>query len=686
MNQQTEFMFQQALQALQNGNAKYGESILLGLLKSSPKYFPALHVMGLSRAMAEDHLGALQYLQKAAKINSLDAGLQYNLAKAYGALERHQESLPHHVQATKLAPQNPEAWLNYGRSLSFLKKYPEAIKANEECLRLNPNYFEAYINLGMVFVTKGEYSKAFEYCQQAIKLQPASCKAWVKFAEVLLGLYRYDEAAFASKRAIELDPTSCEAYTVGGMANSDLHQFQDALTLFEKALSINPDQEYLLGRIVNMKRQIASWENLDSLTSQLISDIRLGKKVCSPGSALVFDDSADLQGLAAQIWVRDMLGATTQRSIARKTNAEEKIRLAYFSSDFRGHPVGELMQNVVELHDRSKFHVLGFFLNQKTGDEIEINLEHLFDESINISDLSDEEARDLVDSYSIDIAVDLNGYTDGNKLKLFAERIAPIQVNYLGYAGTMGCDFFDYIVADRCIIPEDKQAQFSETVAYMPDCFFPPPSLILGESVNDIPSRASQGLPENAFVFACFNNIFKISPAIFAIWMKLLKAVPNSILWISSSRPEIVENFRRYAQAEGVAPDRLIFAGRVTSKGEHLQRIRNADIFLDTPNYNAHTTAAEFLSVGVPVLTLLGNTFAGRVAQSQLLTLGLPELIANSKEEYFNKALEFASDRARLTQVKERLQLLRTSSPFFDIAAYVKNLESLYLQMQNRQN
>ena len=685
MNQQTEFMFQQALQALQNGNAKYGESILLGILKSSPKYFPALHVMGLSRAMAEDHIEALKYLQKAAKINSLDAGLQYNLAKAYSALERHQESLPHHVQATKLAPQNPEAWLNYGRSLSFLKKYPEAIKANEECLRLNPNYFEAYINLGMVLLTRGEYSKAFEYCQQAIKLQPTSYDAWVKFAGVLLGLYRYSEALIASERAIELDPTSCEAYIVGGIANSELHQFQTALTLFEKALSINPSEEYLLGRIVNMKRQIASWDNLDLLTEQLIGDIRLGKKVCPPGSTLVFDDSADLQSLAAQIWVKDKLGAISQRSVTKKTGTEKKIRLAYFSSDFREHPVGELMQKIIELHDRSKFIVMGFFLNQKTGDAVERNLDGLFDESIHISDLSDADAEKLVDSYSIDIAIDLNGYTDGNKMQLFANRVAPIQVNYLGYAGTMACDFFDYIVADKWVIPEDKQSQFYENVAYMPDCFFPPPSFMLDDGINDIPSRASQGLPDNAFVFACFNNVFKISPFIFVIWMRLLKAVPNSILWISSSRTEVVENFRKYAEAEGVAPDRLIFADRVSSKADHLQRIRNADIFLDTPNYNAHTTAAEFLSVGVPVLTLSGNTFAGRVAASQLLTLGLPELIASSKEDYFNKALDLATDQAKLNQIKERLQCLRTSSPLFDISAYVKNLESLYLKMQDLQ-
>ncbi|ANI98738.1 hypothetical protein A8O14_00655 [Polynucleobacter wuianus] len=685
MNQQTEFMFQQALQALQNGNVKYGESILLGLLKSSPKYFPALHVMGLSRARAEDHLGALQYFQKAVKINSSDAGLQYNLAKAYSALDRHRESLPHHVQATKLAPQNPEGWLNYGKSLSFLKRYSEAISNYEESLRLNPNYFEACINLGMVFIAQGEFLKAFEYCQHAIKLQPASYEAWVKFAGVLLSLYRYGEAVIASERAIELDPTSCEAYIVGGMANAELHQIPIALTLFERALSINPNEDYLLGRIVNMKRQIASWENLESLTRQLINDIKFGKKVCPPGSTLVFDDSAELQSLAAQIWVQDKLGLVTQRSIARKKGTNEKIRLAYFSSDFREHPVGELMQKIIELHDRSKFHVLGFFLNQKSGDGVERNLESLFDESINISELSDVEAEKLIDSHNIDIAIDLNGYTDGNKTQLFAKRVAPIQVNYLGYAATMGCNFFDYIIADKNAIPEDKQAQFSEVVAYMPDCFFPATFDVLGEDSDDIPSRVSQGLPADGVVFACFNNIFKISPAIFTIWMKLLKAVPDSVLWISSARPETVQNFRTYAQVQGVAPERLIFADRVPSKADHLRRIRNVDLFLDTPNYNAHTTAAEFLSVGVPVLTLSGNTFAGRVAESQLLTLGVPELIAKSEEEYLNKALDFATDQTRLNQIKEKLQILRMSSPLFNIAAYVKNLEILYLQMQNRQ-
>jgi predicted O-linked N-acetylglucosamine transferase (SPINDLY family) len=267
-------------------------------------------------------------------------------------------------------------------------------------------------------------------------------------------------------------------------------------------------------------------------------------------------------------------------------------------------------------------------------------------------------------------------------MSLFSKKLAPIQINFLGYAGTSGAAFFDYLIADEVVIPSEYKNSYSEQVLHLPDSFFPINNALKLKDLDLMPSRASQGLPNNGFIFGCFNNAYKITPAIFEIWMNLLREAPNSVLWLSQMPIKTIDNLKKEAQKQGIEPDRLIFASRVPGRKEHLSRLRLMDLFLDTPNYNAHATAADALLSGVPVLTLLGNTYAGRVAASQLTAAGLPELIVHSEEQYFAKAMGLVNNPQNLAALRQRLENNQETAPLFNTNQYVKNLEELFKKLQ----
>jgi predicted O-linked N-acetylglucosamine transferase (SPINDLY family) len=356
--------------------------------------------------------------------------------------------------------------------------------------------------------------------------------------------------------------------------------------------------------------------------------------------------------------------------------SNQKIRIGYFSSDFKQHPVGILMENILHLHDRTAFEFYGFFLNKKTLDPVEIAINRLFDSAHDLFGMTDKDAYALISQHQLDIAIDLNGHTSGARTALFSHRLAPIQVNYLGYAGTSGADFFDYLIADPVVIPQSDHAFFTEKIAYLPDSFFPVDTSIT--DFGDLPSRNSQSLPDNGFIFACFNNAYKIQPEIFRCWMHLLKSVENSVLWLTTPSKKAIKNLQAACEDLGVDSSRLIFAKREAERKDHLSRLRLADLFLDTPHCNAHATCADALWAGVPVLTQVGSTFAGRVAASQLQALGMVDCIAASSEAYTEKAIELALNPGLLQSVRNRLSQNSKTMPLFDSKLYVRNLENVY--------
>jgi predicted O-linked N-acetylglucosamine transferase (SPINDLY family) len=334
------------------------------------------------------------------------------------------------------------------------------------------------------------------------------------------------------------------------------------------------------------------------------------------------------------------------------------------------------MENILKLHDRTSFEFYGYFLNKKTLDPVEISINRLFDSAHDLFGMTDKDAHALISQHQLDIAIDLNGHTSGARTALFSHRLAPIQVNYLGYAGTSGASYFDYLIADPIAIPKSDQPFFTEKIAYLPDSFFP-----VDTSITDfglLPSRESQGLPSSSFIFACFNNAYKIQPEIFRCWMNLLHSVEGSVLWLTTPSNKAIKNLQAACEDLGVDSSRLIFAKREAERKDHLSRLRLADLFLDTPQYNAHATCADALWAGVPVLTQVGSTFAGRVAASQLHALGMADCIVESIEAYTKKAIELALNPALLQLVRGRLAQNSKTMPLFDSKLYVKNLENTY--------
>ena len=423
--------------------------------------------------------------------------------------------------------------------------------------------------------------------------------------------------------------------------------------------------------------KICSWSGLAESLEDISQKVAANEKVTHPFPLLALNDDALLHKKSSEIYIQSRYPFNPVLEPILKRPQSQKIRVGYFSADFQNHPVAFLIAELFELHDRSQFEIYGFSL-VKAADEMSRRLQLAFDYSIEAQGMSDIEIAQLSRSLNIDVAVDLTGFTQDARTGIFAHRAAPIQINYLGYPGTMGADYMDYIIADKTLISPQSQQSYSEKVVYLPNSYQANDRKRLISDRQFI--RQELGLPENGFVFCCFNNNFKILPATFEGWMRILKAVEGSVLWLFQDNSWAVENLKKEAEKQGITPDRLVFAERLPLP-EHLARHRKADLFLDTFPYNAHTTTSDALWAGLPVLTLMGGSFASRVAASLLNAVGLPELITSTQEEYEALAIELAMNTKKLADIKLKLANNYLTAPLFDTPLFTKNLEEAYLKM-----
>jgi len=672
-------LVQQMLLDFQNQRLEPAERMAQSILRINPKDLVALQVQGLVMAMGGRIAEAVAPLSKAAQLDPKNPELLTNLAKAQHGASFFAEAIQTFEKLKRLIPNNPQILTDMGTAYAKLKQYDKASNCYDRALELQPDYFLAWSNRGNLLSDLSYAAEALESYEKALQLNPNYPEAWTNYGNAFFDLGRFEDARLAHERALAIDPNYGEAWSNHGNALLELKRGEEAYESYQKAFSLKPSHPYLMGQFLASKLTSCIWDEAEPSVSQML-DLVAGSHAASiPFPLLQTPASLEIQKRCAQIFVADRFPSMNAKAIPLpQKNPGEKIRIGYFSSDFKDHPVGILMENLIRLHDHDRFEVYGFFLNQKSGDAVEGRLIDSFDKTFNLFGLNDPAAKDLVVEQKIDMAIDLNGHTAGARTGLFAKKIAPIQVNYLGYAGTSGADFYDCLIADAVAIPPEHHAHYTEKIAYLPHSFFPVDTSIAPEQFGDLPTRSSQGLPGTGFIFACFNNSYKISPEIFTVWMELLQQVPGSVLWLSKASNKAMENLQKEAQVRGVDPSRLVFATRVPARVDHLSRLRLADLFLDTPNYNAHATAADALWAGVPVLTILGYTFAGRVAASQVSALGLPELIVHSTEEYKAKALELARHPERLKEVKNRLEKNRYQTPLFNTKQYVKDLEGLY--------
>ncbi len=539
---------------------------------------------------------------------------------------------------------------------------------------------QALQHAAQVHFQRGEFQPAERYIAEALSLAPESAELWNNRGTAQAAAKQLEPALASFTRAVELQPDAPRAMANRANVLVQLQRPADAIDAFEKLLRTQEDFPYALGHLIFCKLQCGSWRDLDALRRQLYADLRTGKPAVTPSVATALLDSSSDQLRALQIVARDRFrGAAPMWRGERYRH--DKIRIAYVSSDLHAHATAVLMAGVFEHHDQNRFETTAISLGPDDASPMRARLQKSFHRFIEGSGSSDGQIAALMREMEIDIAIDLKGYTSHARPGIFASRPAPVQVNYLGFPATMGADLMDYILADRFTIPAADESAFSEKVVRLPDSY--QPNDRTREIAANIPARAQMGLPENGFVYCCFNNSFKIQPRIFDIWMRLLRESDASVLWLLADNSSAVENFKRKAGARGVDPDRLVFAPRAKLE-EHLARHRLADLFLDTLPYNAHTTASDSLWTGLPVLTCMGSTFAGRVAASILNAAGLPELVTSSLEEYEGLALSLAREPARLAAIRAKLAENRDTCPLFDISRFTRHLESAYTEMWQR--
>jgi predicted O-linked N-acetylglucosamine transferase (SPINDLY family) len=630
--------------------------------------------------------------------------------------------LLHHVQASRescakailLNPEFAEAYFNQGNALNALNQYQAALESYDKAIQLKPEYAAAYYNRGTILQAFGQYDEALRSYDKAIQLTPDQAPAYNNRGVALLSLQRYEAAVQSFDKAILLNPRYAEAHNNRGNALQSLGRSQEALPGFDKAILFNPDYadahcnrantllalknypealqsydsalrlrpgyEYLSGARIYMKRFLCDWAGIENECHQLEAAVVRGERVVMPFQMLAISASPAIQRQAAEIYARDKTPAPSTTPVFRRPK-RDRIRIGYFSADYYKHVTSYLIAELFERHDRSRFEILGFAFGPDIVDEMTQRISTAMDSFIDVRSMRDPEVAELSRKLEVDIAVDVNGFTTNSRPGIFAQRAAPIQVNYLAYPGTMGALYMDYLIADHTLIPQAAQCHYSEKIVYMPDSYQVNDSR---RAISPIPcARFQEGLPETAFVFCCFNNIYKISPDSSDTWMRILTRVQGSVLWLLEDSPSAVENLRKRAALRGIDPQRLVFAKRMPVD-QHLTRQGLADLVLDTLPYNAHTTASDALWVGLPVLTRIGDSFAGRVAASLLRAVGLPELITSTESEYEELAVELAHNPQRLHALRLHLQQHRPTAPLFDCQTYTRHLESAYTAIYDR--
>ena len=590
-------------------------------------------------------------------------------------MKRLDEALASLGKVIALNPGSSQAWSNRCAVLRDMNRLDEALASVDKAISLQPNFADAWNNRGVVLRDLRRLVEALASVDKAISLRPNYVDAWNNRGLVLRHRKRPDEALVSFDRAIALKPDFADAWANRGYVLSELRRPEEAAVNHSKALALKPDSEFLFGHYLHAKMKVCDWDRLDDNISKCAAAIRAAKKIISPFPLVTLLDEPGLHKIAARVFSDAICPRNTVLGPIPKRGATEKIRIGYYSADFYRHATSYLMAELLEAHDAARFELYGFSFGPDQQDDMRQRISATFDKFVDVRGMSDRNVAQLSRECGIDIAVDLKGYTQDSRSGIFAEGCAPIQVHYLGYPGTMGADYMDYVVADRTVIPPDSQNYYTEKIIWLPN------SYQANDSKRKISGRVftrqEAGLPASGFVFCCFNNNYKILPETFESWMRILRAVDGSVLWLLEDNPMASANLRKEAAARGVDVGRLIFAGRLPVD-EHLARQRLADLFLDTWPCNAHTTASDALWAGLPVLTCMGKSFASRVAASLLNAVRLPGLITSSREDYEALAIDLASHPAKLAGFRKALEDNRTVAPLFDGKLTARHLEAGY--------
>ena len=695
----------QAVDALKQGRVDEAEPLYRDILKVRPHDPVSLHHIGIIHLQRQNFDAAAVSIRQALAIDKNNSDAHSNLGLAFAGQGQLAEAEAAYREAIRLNPKNPHNHNNLATALLNQKKMDESAEACKNAIACDPNFFLAYYNLGVVQQQMAQFAEAIASFQNAIRILPKFPEAYTNMGLAYMSLGRLDEAIAAYKKAIEIRPDFAEAYNNLGQPLNEQRKLEEATAAYQKACELRPTagavnnlvtilrKRGMLDEAIakcewgiandpnntkaqielrNLRRQICDWRHFAEDTQKLMELV----KETEPFIFLSVLSSPEMQLECARSWASKM--PRVPQFSHNTPRAPGKIRVGYLSADFRRHATAYLMAELFECHDRSRFEFFAYSYGYDDESDVRQRLIASFDHFIDIQATSHQGAAQRIYDDKIDILIDLKGYTGDTRTDIMTYRPAPVQVNYVGYPGTMGADFIDYIIGDPFVTPVEQQPNFAERIVQLPHCY--QPNDTKRQIDPRVPTRSEYGLPETGLVFCSFNGNYKISPSIFSVWMRLLKAVPDSVLWLLSSNPFAENNLRREASEQGVAPERLIFAQGMNLP-VHLARHRLADLFLDTIPINAHTTASDSLWAGLPVLTLSSDCFVGRVAGSLLHAVGLPELVTTNIKDYESAALDLGTHPEKLVALKEKLQRNLPTSQLFNIEYYTRALEAAYLRM-----
>jgi protein O-GlcNAc transferase len=644
-------------------------------IRLNPSDVTALNNRGSALLNLKSFEAALSGFEAALHINPDHPEASHNRGCALRELGRHGDALQAFDRALQLETDRTDTLVARGDVLRELGRSEEALLSYELALQLRGDSIEAHRGRGDALLDMGATFAALAAHDKAVALGPDRSETHNSRGNSLRTLSRFPEAVASYDKSLSLDSRNAAAHYNRATAHLqwDVHT-EEAEAGYERALELNPGIPFLPGALFHLRRSHADWIShtpgygRDELHRAVLN----GGSVAAPFHFLSVSDSAHAQLQCAKTYAAVRYG-NAGADWSRGRHSRRRLRVAYISPDLREHAVSYLMAGVFEKHDTARFETVAVSLSPEESSPMGRRLKRSFQSFMDVSGKRDTEIVEQLRSMEIDIAVDLGGFTDGTRPQLFARRIAPIQISYLGYPGTMGASYIDYILADEFVIPAQTRGRYREHVVYLPDCF----------QANDdarqidhrLSVRADVGLPDQAFVFCCFNNTHKITPDMFDVWMRLLARVPHSVLWLLDAGANTCRNLRLQAQQRGVASERLVFAPRLPYP-QHLGRLKLADLFLDTLPFNAGTTASDALWAGLPLLTCAGETFAARMGGSLLHAIGLPELITSDLEQYEARAHELATHESALRTLRQRLEQNRIESPLFDTDRFRRQFEA----------
>jgi protein O-GlcNAc transferase len=669
-------LFFKGLEYLENRDFAYAEQMFLETLNFAPKSIPTLNNLAIAQYEQGKTNVAAMTAQNVLEFdpNNVDAYLMLSTCQKDQKL--YDEVIKVCNKIISIDPTIVEAHCNLGYALNKTQRYKEAIASLDRAIELNSKNSDAFLNRGNALNNVKRHGEALVAYDKALALKPDLAAAWLGRGNVFDRLKQYNDALAAYDKALALKPDLAEAWLGRGHVFAQVQQYNDAFVAYDKGLAVKADLPTIEGSRFYCKMLLCDWSNFTTECGHLISSLKNKKTITHPFVFLALSRSREDLLECAKLWISENYPTASKPTWSGEIYKHDKIRVGYVSTDFRQHAISYLMAGMFECHDKARFEITAISIGPNDGSKLRNRLMNAVDDFFEARLLSDDEIAHLIRQKEIDILVDLNGFTQDARTGIFALRAAPIQVNYLGYSGTMGANFIDYIIADPILLPQSHQRDYSEKIVYLPNSY----------QVNDtkreisekVFSREEMGLPRDGFVFCSFNNTYKILPEVFDCWMRIMKRVEGSVLWLSENSERATRNLRMEANARGIDPERLVFAKKLPALPDHLWRHRLADLFLDTLPYNAHTTASDALWAGLPVLTQIGEAFAGRVGASLLNAIDLQELITTTVDGYEELAIELATSPERLAAIKAKLANNRLSTPLFDTQLFTRHIEIAY--------